>query len=56
MARMARAGRVLSLIWPGSLPKPVLDADTAQYVDVVDDVDLLLCAKSDGMSSPPEFG
>jgi hypothetical protein len=51
MARMARAGRVLSLSWPGSLPKPVLDGDTATYMDVVDGVDLLLRAKSDGMSS-----
>jgi concanavalin A-like lectin/glucanase superfamily protein len=51
MARMARAGRELSLSWPGSLPEPVLDGDTAKYTDVVDGVDLLLRAKSDGMST-----
>lgn len=51
MARIARAARQLSLSWPSSLPKLVLDGDTAKYVDVVDGVDLLLRAKSDGMSS-----
>jgi concanavalin A-like lectin/glucanase superfamily protein len=51
MARMARAGRELLLSWPGALPEPVLDGDTARYADIVDGVDLLLRAEVDGMSS-----
>lgn len=50
MARLDRAGRDLSLTWPGTLPKPTIDGDTATYADVLPGVDLKLRAEPDGMN------
>ena len=41
-------GRSMALTWPGSLPTPVLDGDSAVYPDVFPDVDLRLTAAVDG--------
>ncbi|MFC5822202.1 LamG domain-containing protein, partial [Nonomuraea harbinensis] len=35
LVRMSRAGRELSLSWPGTLPEPVLDEDSAVYQGVL---------------------
>ncbi|MBO0882002.1 MAG: LamG domain-containing protein, partial [Mycobacterium sp.] len=51
MVRMARAGRELSLAWPGKLPAPILDGDTATYSDVAPGIDLKLRAEVDGLTS-----
>lgn len=50
MARMNRAGRSLALRWPGELPEPTLDGDTATYADVLPGVDLQIHAEVDGFS------
>jgi hypothetical protein len=41
-------GRSLALMWPGSLPVPVLDGDSAVYADVLPDVDLRMTATVEG--------
>lgn len=41
-------GSKFELGWPTALPAPVLEGDTARYVDVIDGVDLLLTATIDG--------
>ncbi|MER7498946.1 LamG-like jellyroll fold domain-containing protein [Nonomuraea pusilla] len=50
LARMARGGKELRLGWPGTLPKPVLDGDTATYPEVMPGVDLQVTADVDGFS------
>ncbi|GGO83266.1 hypothetical protein GCM10012289_76350 [Nonomuraea cavernae] len=51
LVRMSRAGRELSLSWPGPLPEPVLDGDSAVYRAVLgSDVDLRVRALPDGFS------
>jgi hypothetical protein len=50
LARMSRAGRELSLKWPGKLPEPELRGDSAIYHDVLKDVDLVVRADVDGFS------
>jgi hypothetical protein len=50
MVTMSRAGRQLSLSWPGKLPEPTLSGDTATFADVLPDVDLILRAKGDGFA------
>ncbi|WP_146150289.1 LamG-like jellyroll fold domain-containing protein [Actinomadura rubrobrunea] len=51
LVRMSRAGRAMSLTWPGTLPEPVLDGDTAIYRGVLGpDVDLRLRALADGFT------
>ncbi|WP_285560160.1 LamG domain-containing protein [Actinoplanes regularis] len=45
-----RAGRSLSLQWPGALPKPVLDADRATYAEVLPGVDLVVNVTPDSFS------
>ncbi|QFY10214.1 LamG domain-containing protein [Nonomuraea phyllanthi] len=50
MVRMSRAGRELALSWPGKLPEPRLEGDTAVYPDVLPGVDLRLGAQADGFT------
>jgi hypothetical protein len=45
-----RDGKRLSLQWPGSLPAPTLDGDTATYPEVLPGVDLRVRADSDGFA------
>ncbi|MFD1500255.1 LamG-like jellyroll fold domain-containing protein [Streptosporangium lutulentum] len=50
LARMSRGGKVMELGWPGTLPKPVLNGDTATYPEVMPGVDLKVTADVDGFS------
>lgn len=51
MISLLRAGRQLALTWPGALPTPVLEGDTAVYKAVMGpDVDLRVQAKVSGAS------
>ncbi|GGM12358.1 hypothetical protein GCM10010129_65530 [Streptomyces fumigatiscleroticus] len=50
LVRMERAGRTLELTWPGELPKPQIDGDTATYAGILPDVDLRLGARPDGFT------
>jgi hypothetical protein len=50
LVKVTRNGKWLSLGWPGSLPKPVLDGATASYPDVLDGVDLRMTASAAGFS------
>jgi hypothetical protein len=47
---VTRGGRSLSLLWPGELPPPTLDGDTATYAEVLPGVDLKLAAGVDSFS------
>ncbi|MFC9700082.1 LamG domain-containing protein [Streptomyces sp. NPDC056943] len=48
LVRIAREGRSLTMGWPGDLPKPTLDGDTAVYADVLPGVDLRMTATTEG--------
>ncbi|MVO88743.1 DNRLRE domain-containing protein [Streptomyces sp. p1417] len=50
LVRMTKVGRELALSWPGKLPEPTLDGDTATYKDVLPDVDLRMGAQEDGFT------
>ncbi|MGH3716521.1 MAG: LamG-like jellyroll fold domain-containing protein, partial [Micromonosporaceae bacterium] len=50
LVSMTRAGRTLAFTWPGRLPAPVVDGDQAMYRSVIDGVDLIVKADSDGFS------
>jgi hypothetical protein len=50
LARLSLGGRVLSLAWPGNVPAPELDGDTAVYPDVFPGVDLRARADGEGFS------
>ncbi|WP_319335344.1 LamG domain-containing protein [Streptomyces sp. NY05-11A] len=50
LVRLERAGRTLELSWPGAVPAPRLDGDTAVYPDILPDVDLRLGARPDGFT------
>ena len=44
------AARRMELGWPGTLPKPTLNGDTATYPEVMPGVDLQVTADVDGFS------
>ncbi|MFI6322403.1 DNRLRE domain-containing protein [Nonomuraea sp. NPDC050556] len=48
MATMVKGGRSLSMTFPGVLPKPALEANTATYTEVLPGVDLKIVAAPDG--------
>ncbi|MGW3784519.1 LamG domain-containing protein [Micromonospora chokoriensis] len=50
VVRLPLAGGEMSLSWPGSLPRPRVEADTAVYESVLPDVDLRMRALRDGFS------
>lgn len=50
LARLSRDGKELVLGWPGRLPEPVLEGDTATYPEVLPGVDLRVRAHADGFS------
>ncbi|WP_217128156.1 LamG-like jellyroll fold domain-containing protein [Streptomyces sp. AC558_RSS880] len=50
LVRLERAGRTLELSWPGDVPQPRLDGDTATYPDILPDVDLRLAARPEGFT------
>ncbi|MET0135636.1 MAG: LamG domain-containing protein [Kibdelosporangium sp.] len=49
-ARFGGSDRQLTLSWPGALPRPVLDGDSATYPEVLPGVDLRVTAKPQGFS------
>ncbi|MEV6527643.1 LamG domain-containing protein [Longispora sp. NPDC051575] len=50
MARISESGRELAVSWPGELPAPVLEGDTAVYREVLSGVDLRVTARVTGFS------
>lgn len=48
--RLSRLGRELALSWPGKLPAPTLDGDTAVFTSVLPDVDLRVRVEPAGIS------
>jgi hypothetical protein len=50
LLKLRQGKHELSLSWPGKLPKPLLDGDTAVYRDVLDGVDLRVTAEPLGFS------
>jgi hypothetical protein len=48
MIRLGQGGRSFALGWPGRLPEPTLEADTATYAEVLPGVDLQLTATAEG--------
>lgn len=47
---MREAGKTLSVDWPGTLPEPRVEGDTATYPEVLPGVDLVVRADMDGYS------
>lgn len=50
LVRLERAGRTFQLSWPGTVPAPRLDGDTATYPAILPDVDLRLSARPEGFT------
>ncbi|GAA3817907.1 hypothetical protein GCM10022226_43080 [Sphaerisporangium flaviroseum] len=50
LGRIGQGGRSVAMSWPGTLPKPVLDGDTATYESVLPGVDLKVTASVLGYS------
>jgi hypothetical protein len=50
LVRLEQAGRSLALSWPGEVPAPALNGDTATYPDILPDVDLRLAARPEGFT------
>ncbi|MDP4504732.1 LamG-like jellyroll fold domain-containing protein [Nonomuraea turcica] len=50
LARLSRGAKALEIGWPGTLPVPTLNGDTATYPEVMPGVDLQVTADVDGFS------
>ncbi|WP_329172939.1 LamG domain-containing protein [Streptomyces sp. NBC_01477] len=50
LVRMSSAGKQLALSWPDPLPAPVVNGATAEYRDILPDVDLRMTATADGFT------
>ncbi|MEU8195816.1 LamG-like jellyroll fold domain-containing protein [Microbispora amethystogenes] len=50
LATIGEGGRSVSMTWPGTLPRPALDGDTATYASVLPGVDLKVTASVLGYS------
>ncbi|MFI6316778.1 FG-GAP-like repeat-containing protein [Nonomuraea sp. NPDC050556] len=50
MATLAKGGKSLSMAWPGTLPKPALEGNTATYAEVLPGVDLKIIVEPDGFT------
>jgi|GEM_PF-720000 len=50
LVRVERAGRSMTLDWPGALPEPTVDGDQAVYAEVLPDVDLVVDVEVTGFS------
>ncbi|MEU5380719.1 LamG domain-containing protein [Streptomyces sp. NPDC005968] len=48
LVSIAEDGHTLTVGWPGSLPAPTLDGDSAIYANVLPDVDLRMTATTEG--------
>ncbi|WP_405856961.1 LamG domain-containing protein [Streptomyces sp. NBC_01515] len=48
LVKLSLNGRSLSVGWPGTLPKPTLDGDSAVYAGVLPGVDLRMTATTEG--------
>ncbi len=48
LVKLSLNGRSLTVGWPGTLPKPTLDGDSAVYGDVLPGVDLRMTATTEG--------
>jgi len=48
LVELSLNGRSLTVGWPGTLPKPTLDGDSAVYADVLPGVDLRMTATTEG--------
>ncbi|MFJ8010713.1 LamG-like jellyroll fold domain-containing protein [Streptomyces fagopyri] len=48
LVKLSSDGRSLTVGWPGTLPKPSLEGDSAVYADVLPGVDLRLTATTEG--------
>ncbi|MFE2070463.1 hypothetical protein ACFXDH_50285 [Streptomyces sp. NPDC059467] len=48
LVKLSLDGRSLTVGWPGMLPKPTLDGDSAVYADVLPGVDLRMTATTEG--------
>ncbi|MEU6848823.1 LamG-like jellyroll fold domain-containing protein [Actinacidiphila alni] len=48
LVTIGRNGRTMAFSWPGTLPAPTLDGDSAVYADVLPDVDLRMTATTQG--------
>ncbi|MEV6759171.1 LamG domain-containing protein [Streptomyces sp. NPDC051105] len=48
LVKLSLDGRSLTVGWPGTLPKPTLDGDSAVYADVLPGVDLRMTATTEG--------
>ncbi|MFD0631712.1 hypothetical protein ACFQ9X_08825 [Catenulispora yoronensis] len=49
LATQTQAGITFTVSWPGTLPKPALDGDTATYSEVLPGVDLKVTATTTGV-------
>jgi hypothetical protein len=48
LVKLSKDGKDLALTWPGTLPEPRLEGDSATYPEVYPGVDLVVHAKTDG--------